>query len=163
MRSDLIKKALKNKKESRCTVLKDAYQPLNNICTTNAEHLLTDHVSLPILEDEDHKGAIVEQLFPKSFNGTVTILSERVIPVEKNAVNLYPKIFIISGEDSFTRIDNIYDTRPSYGRKINWFADDENKDPFAIKLIDSIQIDCKRRNIMTRFGRFLWKKCRSMF
>lgn len=163
MRSDLIKKALKNKKENRCTVLKDAYQPLNNICTMNAEHLLTDHVSLPILEDKDHKGAIVEQLFAKRFNEAVTTLSERVIPVEKNTVNLYPKIFIISGKDSFTRIDNIYDTRPSHGRKINWFADDENKDPFAIKLIDSTQIDCKRRNIIIRFGQFLWKKCRSMF
>ena len=163
MRSDLIKKALKYKKDSRCTVLRDAYQPLHNICITNAEYLLTDRVSLPILEDEDHKGAIVEQLFPKKFNGMVTTSSERAITVEKNGINLYPKIFIISGKDSFTRIDNTYDTRPSYGRKINWFADDENKDPFAIKLIDSMQIDSKRRNIIKRFGQFLWKKYKSMF
>ena len=98
MRSDLIKKALKYKKDSRCTLLRDAYQPLNNICTGNTEHLLTDRVSLPILEDEDYKGAIAEQLFPKRFNGMVTTLSERAIPVEKNAINLYPKIFKISGK-----------------------------------------------------------------
>lgn len=162
MRSDLIKKALKYKKDSRCKLLRDAYQPLNNICTGNTEHLLTDRVSLPILEDEDYKGAIAEQLFPKRFNGMVTTLSERAIPVEKNAINLYPKIFKISGKDSLTRIDNMYDTRPSYGRKINWFVDDENKDPFAIKLIDSIRIDCKRK-IIRRFGHFLWKKCISIF